>query len=781
MCSFSRKFSYHYIKTVLVLAEVLMATMICPFLCSCGKDQYRRERITADSLWYDAERIELKAYSNDETIITSTVFDNNCNAIRAICQSYTPPTDEELMTEGFDELSCYGTDLCIFDYTGQLISKTNLLEIVAEGENKPVQLRSFGFDGDKLYVLSQQSGESIEMKLLTIDIESGSLISETVFKGDSVNNLLNVFSEKLIIVTDEIFMLCDMSGRILVFDVDGNSRVDIFTDLFEQNAGFWDAFSKENGIVQFSCTNANNSSVSVELGGETIVYEAKKYDMGDALGIGIADDGAYYSVSNMGIYKYNDKLASFEMLIPSSAFNVNLYEFYKMSVLSASGSTLFLANTNDVDPREGLIAYRLTKTESNPNAGKKTLVVGLFGDSIVPPSLGKALYSFNQFSETSYATLMLYSYKDDYFADSDSMEIARKEEASILMREIQDGNGPDVIINAFDIWEISSDKYLCNLNEYIQSDNSFLIDEYIDTVIEKAEIDGKLYQMPLQFGTMGLSSPAEYAPTNKIGYTFEEYLKVVSEANNGADCLAYEMDRSSYYSLLFTASSADYYKSESWSVYGPEYKALATYCKENVPNKCLANYDDDDFVMPDFVVGNPQVEGIGTYVRSVYAHNLELYGYPSANGNHGVMIAVKSSGAISSFSNNKDGAWDFIKEMMSYEVQCEETVYSSINLQVLKYSGDEAIKEYNSYNDKLRAMKQDKLIAMGVHIADDIDAASIDAYLCMLSKITGINRIDGQVLLITKEEIQPFYVEQKSLKDAIAIMDNRIQTYNKEN
>ena len=50
----------------------------------------------------------------------------------------------------------------------------------------------------------------------------------------------------------------------------------------------------------------------------------------------------------------------------------------------------------------------------------------------------------------------------------------------------------------------------------------------------------------------------------------------------------------------------------------------------------------------------------------------------------------------------------------------------------------------------------------------------------MLNKSTGVYRVDGQVLIISKEEIQAYYSGQKSLADVVSIMDNRIKLYRNE-
>ena len=778
-------------RRLLLASSILALSIICTNLCSCDNNNIKptttdeskqvsmQEPISSDSLWYDAERIELKIFPDGrETIITQSLFDYYNGEIRAVLQYYALPV------EGIEGSESSGTALCVFDNTGALKKSVDINSLIADANTPYVSMRTCGFDKDKLYVLAQDVTTDSRGFLIAIDINSEMQISKTEFTGTSAQEICSFLPDRLMIVKDNVFMMCDDTGRIVVFDTNGNYRSDMFSSLFNQNIFFWDAYSDKNGTVSFSCTNAQEGEINIQLGSETITYKTKNYDLGDAMGASASDDGSYYAVSYSGISKYNQETAKFDMLIPVDSFNVNLHEFFLMSILSADENTMVLANTHGADLSTGLVAYRLTKASANPNEGKSRITIGLFKDHIIPPTLAMAIYEFNANSKDYYAGFKTYDYSRTYFEDADSEEKARQEKANELMRDIMDGKGPDVVINAFDLQQLNSDKYLCDMNDLVSSGNGINMAEYIEPVINLAKSEGKLYQMPLKFSTLGLTAPAQYAPANGVGYTFDEYSKVVSTANNGADDLAYQMDRSAYFSLLFTAMSKDIYVNGSWDFNTPDFAALANYCKEKVPQNCLANYDDPNFNMPEFKVSKLQTEGIQHYIGGVYSNGYDIYGFPSAKGNHGVVISVVSSAAISSQTANKDGAWEFIKMMMSYDVQCKEPVYASINLAALKKSGQDAVESYNKSVAEYKNMSQrekSKNRGAGEPVpTTEIDASAIDAYLNLIYKSSDIYRVDGQVLLIAKEEIQAFYFDQKSLDSVIELMNNRTKLYKDE-
>ena len=772
-------------KHTRIISIILLVAISCSYVCSCDKRTSKGDTISSDSLWYDSERITMNLFSDNKNInVYKENIDYNSEQIRVFYGYYIPPTEEEMLSEDFDYSLCDGADLCVFDNSGKQIKSFSVQKLLRDNVDPYVRVVSTAFLGNKLYVLSETDIETSKDVISIIDIDSGNIIENIEYTSECMREIRSVYSDKIILVKEDVFMMVDDYGSVLLFDKEGNFRTDPFSNLFGEDCLMWDAYSDQNGTVRFSCSNGQDSRKELELGADTVTYEVFNYDISNSYGAELADDGVYYSINNSGISKYNSETKVFDMIIPSECFNSKLNELTAMSVLSVSGDDLLLVNTHYVDPKEGITAYKLSKAPNNPNAGKIKLTVGLFGDYVFSPTVGEAIYTFNTTSDRYFASARLYDYKLNYFEDADTMEKARQEEATALMRDILDGSGPDVIFNAFDVQELSDSKYLCDLNEFIKSDDQFNTDEYVNSIIELANTDGKLYQMPLKYGTLGLSAPGKYAPSNSVGYTFDEYIDVVSEANNGADKLAYEMDRSSYYSLLFTSMSGSFYSDGEWNLNCPEYEALAEYCKEYVPKRCLADWDDDNFIWPDFKIENPQIDCISHYIGAVYSRDLDLYGYPSMNGDHGVMIDVKSSAAICSQSKNKEGAWEFLKLLTSPEIQSIEGYFSSINLEVLTELGKEAVADFNKIVAEYKSMDEKKLaelVQTGVEVyTKEIDDSAIDAYIDLLNKSTGIYRVDGQVLIISKEEIQAYYSGQKSLADVVSIMDNRIKLYRNE-
>ena len=168
---------------LLFVSSVLALSIICTSLCSCDNNNIDKpstvepvtSTIPSDSLWYDSERIELKIFPDDrETIIMRSLFDYYNGEIRAVCNYFTPPTEEEMLSEGFDESSCYGTVLCVFDNSGAIKKRVDLKKMIADVNEPYTSIRAFGFDNEKLLLLFQAGGEDLKVFLSVIQSERSS-------------------------------------------------------------------------------------------------------------------------------------------------------------------------------------------------------------------------------------------------------------------------------------------------------------------------------------------------------------------------------------------------------------------------------------------------------------------------------------------------------------------------------------------------------------------------------------------------------------------------------
>ncbi len=132
-----------------IVSALLAASMLCAVISSCGKkDETKESQATgevmpADSLWYDSQRMELNPFEgNRETIVNRAVFDYSEGKISVVYDYMQIPSEEDYLSENFDGSSLNGTELCVFDNSGNILNKSDLRKLISNG-TEPVTAETY--------------------------------------------------------------------------------------------------------------------------------------------------------------------------------------------------------------------------------------------------------------------------------------------------------------------------------------------------------------------------------------------------------------------------------------------------------------------------------------------------------------------------------------------------------------------------------------------------------------------------------------------------------------
>ena len=429
----------------------------------------------------------------------------------------------------------------------------------------------------------------------------------------------------------------------------------------------------------------------------------------------------------------------------------------------------------------------LTKADKNPNVGKTILELYVLGgypsdvtyDAITDYNTSDKDYFIqvtNKYDVEKY-------YEGSYNADS-SDEWA---EASLdMMAGISDelavdlinGEGPDIILDAASLGQLNNENYLTDLSSYVKDLSS---DEYFTNIIDASYTGDKLYQIPLAFCVNGIQTSSDNAGASGVGFTLDEYVDFVDDACNGTDPIA--SGQNMYFLTLFNENSADFIKDGKADFTGEEFAALAEYCKDNAPEKSASWSESND----DMSYGMYYEEttyaamDVSSYSLGSYLDNLTyiegrgdaILGYPSVDG-QGPSAAPLFSAAISSSTVSVDGCWEFIKTLLSEEIQ--ETIanngYNPVNRAAFDSVSDKAVDYYNDmYSDEY-------FYGVGVgepSTPDKFSDEDVDAYKMIVESVTTVNTSDASISKIISEEMPAYFSGQKDLDEVVEIMQDRVQ------
>lgn len=518
-------------------------------------------------------------------------------------------------------------------------------------------------------------------------------------------------------------------------------------------------------------------------------------------------DGYTYYSTPLGISRIDMKKKSSETVMNYSWCTVNRSILNYLSIVECSEDEIILCGEKYTSsPYEDsyqtdFVIVDLTKAESNPHAGKTILemfcaygyVEEKIGDAIIKYNENSSAYfievtdRYSNIDEMDYNNL---NSEDDYANANLNVNAKMSNE---LAMDIMNGEGPDLLMNVSDLGQLNDTNYLADLTPYIGTLDP---DKYFTNIIDASLVGGKLFHLPVSYMIEGIQTDAKYAGASGVGFTPAEYEKFLKETLNGTDCVPY--GQALYFTKVFNAQSDKFIVDGKADFSAPEFAELAEYVKENVQENSRSwdeMYNDDVYYSSTVAVGAavapvkgdmgysdaPAIYG-SVYGISGYFINMAnlqggsaILGIPSTDG-RGPMVSPYCSIAISAQAQNVDACGEFVKLLLTDEVQ--ESLAMSDNFvlsrEAFREGGKKAIEYYNGEGgeymfgyDYETGKPNDNRIKFSEQNINELEKI-IDSCSCTSSADAAIN-------LILVEEMPAYFLGQKSLEEVAKIAQDRAQ------
>ena len=520
-----------------------------------------------------------------------------------------------------------------------------------------------------------------------------------------------------------------------------------------------------------------------------------------------APDGTIYFTTSIGISKIDLKNKRTEEIFNYSWCGVNRSIISYLELVECSDDGFVLAGENYAyNPYQNssvsdFIIVEFNKASKNPHAGKKILeMYSAYGS--VNEEIGDAIIQFNENSKDYFIEVTdRYSNDSNYDysninSEDDWENLSNKinaEMSNALAMDIMNGEGPDILLNTSDLGQLNNTNYLVDLSPYIGNLDS---GKYFTNVLEEAKVDGNLYQFPVCYTIEGIHTDAKYAGASGVGFTTKEYEKFLNETLNGTDVIP--AGQAIYFTKLFNNMSEKFIVDGKADFSSAEFEQLAEYVKDNVQLNSkswdeMYNYDD---VVTDvsYAVGTTVFKGdysysedkavfCTTYGISNYFSNMVQYqgtntilGIPSTDG-RGPRIAPYFSIAVSSQAENVDACGEFVKLLLSDDVQKSLALSDNFVLsrEAFREAGKVAVEYYNgeggdymvAYDPKTGMPVDNSRLTFSEKNIDDMEK--------IIDSCSGMNSSDASINLILIEEMQPYFLGQKDLKNVATVAQDRVQ------
>jgi beta-lactamase regulating signal transducer with metallopeptidase domain/ABC-type glycerol-3-phosphate transport system substrate-binding protein len=355
------------------------------------------------------------------------------------------------------------------------------------------------------------------------------------------------------------------------------------------------------------------------------------------------------------------------------------------------------------------------------------------------------------------------------------------------------GKGPDIIhINNMPYREYADKNLLLDLNTLMEEDNSFDTNLYYANILDAMEYKDKLYTIPLTVDYNAFCSNVGFLKTHSIDFdannlSWNDFITLAQETTRDVDgdgkidmygmpTIAPEkmfgyMINSTTRDFIDYENKAAYFKSQEFM---DLLKTCKTICSGAFVNPNVTEFSTRDggfaflpYTIDDFVIlfGNGFMN----------AEEISFYKYPNSDKDQ-YTFSTSDMYGINSNTKCKEEAWEFIKFLLSEEVQSYEKLFG---IPICKKARENKVQSYLSEVEKslnefgdVYGYKVSSREEFRKQLNDNIE--KLDK---IIPKLNNCNTYNIQIQKILNEETEGFFNGNKSVEETAQIIQRKIEMY----
>lgn len=360
-----------------------------------------------------------------------------------------------------------------------------------------------------------------------------------------------------------------------------------------------------------------------------------------------------------------------------------------------------------------------------------------------------------------------------------------------LNTEIISGNVPDLIdVSNMPYKQYASKGLLEDLYPYLDNDPDYSKEALVQSIVKAAEVDGKLYQLMSGFSVMSIIGNPEVVGT-EMGWTMAE-LQAIIEQHPEADLpFGSYMTRENLLQYFLMLNMDDYMNWETGecSFNSDEFKNLLTFAKTFPSSEEFeAAMKDYEWVEPAVLIreGRQLVSMFSAsdfdsfqYEKNAFGGNITFKGLPSADKS-GNIATISSGIAMTTSCKDKDGAWQFIREIISDESQKNQWYFPVVQ-KIYDENLAEAMKqEYTTDENGNQIPVPHGGMSYGNGEAISFYAITreeADQFNAMINSVTKLFSYDMTVIDRINEDVQAFFAGEKDVNQTAETIQSRMNIY----
>lgn len=626
-------------------------------------------------------------------------------------------------------------------------------------------LAEYGEEGDKTkYFFEEYNGSKFEEVMdLSSLIDSPDAYLSKVFYDDN-GNLIVIFDTEAIVLDKDNKEIANVKPENGYFDctgIDKDGNILLASTTYDNENEQYDTIVKKFDIAQNKTTDEYPVDVSY-------------LQSGDGISRGVGDYDFFYKTSAAIYgYKYSDKSAT--KIVDFSSSDINADNSYNLKVV---GIDTFYSVTWNSDSVSSTIEKYIKVDPSQVEDRVILTLASAYGNY----TLKQAVTEYNK-SQTKYKIKFV-----DYSEESDP--------ASKISADIAAGDIPDMMDVAYGVGDMSLDQCIAkglleDLTPYIEKDEEISKEDFIPSMYEAMQHDGKIYSVSSSATIMTLLARKSEVGEEQ-GWTFQEMKDYVSSQPESAK-IFYSDNKSDMLEDFMFGCSADFVNWDKGECYfdSQEFKDVLEMCNRGTNDEM--NYDEE---MPSttemirnhdmlFVDGSIAIDNLVVY-KAMFEDDMVVKGFPNKD-KKGSFFVFEDSVAISSQCEDKEAAWNFVRQFMTEDYQSKHYL-STYGVPTREDVYEAYVQCYTCTEETQDKYGNDIYPNEGSYGMDGLDVEckpltqeQVADYREVLDSASGVWSYDENIKTIVSEEAAAYFSGDKSIDDVCAVIQNRVTTYVNEN
>jgi len=558
--------------------------------------------------------------------------------------------------------------------------------------------------------------------------------------------------------------------KVWVFDKEGNKEFSVPVDSWISEMGIL-----PGGKLAVSFYEGSGMVVKV------LDYEKK--DWGDTYkNDRFGDDIHFTAAGEAGIYFYDaDVLYSFdpesnETKVLANWINNDVLADYIVYVSVLADGNIRLI-TCDYNVSTGGNEIALLKQADAKAASDKQIIT--FGTVEVTMGIRSSVINFNKNSDKY--RLQIIDYSSGASPD---------EGVTRFKNEITAGNMPDIINIADGTEEFYAAKGLLeDLKPYFDGEKGVNRADYFENILSAMETNGKMYVLSPDFYIDTLVGKTKDVGEG-YGWTMEDMKRLEETREEGVEMFDHEtkagvLDVYLRYNLAqFFDMSAGFCDFDN-----PEFRDILEFANRFPKENEYLETDASDWRKAsdgELLLMRDGIMMIQDYqmAHNIFGEDISFVGYPSKFDCGSVAKGGDLTVGMSAKSENKEGAWAFIRSLLEEDYQNNYTSYFPLLRSAFDSKAAEASEAYYVTDENGNQVEQATMtigtndFTLEVYAAKEEEIAKVKE---LIGKIDRMERVDDQILSIISEEAGAYFDGQKSVDDVVAVIQSRANIYMNEN